>query len=70
MLFRLLANNNRLPPLNNQRNMERFCEPIFEILNSDDSSLEYFNRCIGIIENAEFDYNYKQQFKQGKKHKF
>ncbi len=67
MLFRLLANNNQLPPLNSQRNMERFCEPIFGILNSDDSSLEYFNRCLEIIENAEFDYNDKQQIKQGTK---
>lgn len=67
MLFRLLANNNPLPPLNSQRNMERFCEPIFDILNSDDLSLEYFNKCFEIIESAEFDYNDKQQIKQGTK---
>ena len=67
MLFRLLTNNNSLPFLNSQKNMEKFCEPIFVILNNDNISLEYFTKCLEIIENSEFDYTDKQQIKQGTK---
>ena len=67
MLFRLLVNNDDLPFLNSTRQMEKYCKPILNVLSDENESLDFFNKSIKIIENADFDYTDKQQIKQGTK---
>ncbi|MBE9584625.1 AIPR family protein [Mucilaginibacter sp. JRF] len=63
MLFRILFEKETLPALNNGRKIEKYCEQLLKILSDDATSLLAFNRCIEIIEKADFDKDDKQDLK-------
>jgi len=55
MLFRLLNEVEKIPVLNSSKKMEKYCKPLMEILTNDEKSLEAFQRCIHIIDTADFN---------------
>ncbi|QEM10184.1 AIPR family protein [Mucilaginibacter rubeus] len=63
MLFRILFEGESLPPLNNGRKIEKYCEYLLNILNDDTASLEAFNKCIEVIDSADFNKDDKQDLK-------
>lgn len=66
-MFRILANEQALPRLNSTRHMDRFCEPIIEILNDETRFLELIEQATNAIERADFDLEDKQHVKQASK---
>lgn len=63
MILRMIINKEPVPPLNSNRKMEKFCEPILKILNDEEQTLIHFNICIDIINSADFDHLDKQDVK-------
>jgi len=63
MLFRMLSSAENIPPLNSQRKVETYCNPIIDILNDQNKTAELFNNAINIIDNSGIDINDKQYIK-------
>jgi len=63
MLFRLLATNEQIPPLNSLRKVEKFSKPIIDILNDSFKSKELFLKAVEIIEKSNVDINDKHLIK-------
>lgn len=63
MLFRMIFQSDEMPPFNSKR-MNGYCQKLLDILNDDNASLEAFNKCIEVIDEAEdFDKAEKQDVK-------
>lgn len=63
MIFRMIVNKQSVPPLNSDRKMKKFCEPILNVLYDDEEALIHFNICIDVICEADFDHLDKQDVK-------
>lgn len=63
MLFRILFENEALPPLNNPKKMDKYCSHLLQILNDDSSCQSAFEKCIQVIDNADFNKDDKQDLK-------
>jgi AIPR protein len=63
MLFRILNENETLPPLNSAKKMDRYCAELLSILNDDVKALKAFHKCTEMIENSGFDKSDKQNLK-------
>jgi len=63
MIFRLLANNKEIPPLNSLKKVEKFSKPIIDILNDTSKTKELFLKSVEIIENSNIDINDKHLVK-------
>lgn len=66
-MFRILVSTQDNPPFNSERLMNRFCEPIIEILNNEGRYLPLFQQAIDAMNKADFDLDDKQHIKQGSK---
>lgn len=62
MLFRMMFQEDELPPFNSKR-MDAYCQKLLNILNDDTQSLEAFKKCIGVIDEANFEKTDKQDVK-------
>ncbi|GAB2801599.1 AIPR family protein [Rhabdobacter roseus] len=63
MLFRVLFEKENLPPFNNIAKMDKYCDTLLSILADDHKSLLAFQKCISIINDADFDISVKQDLK-------
>jgi hypothetical protein len=63
MLVTDLATKESLPPLNSQRKVEKYCQPIISLLNDNDKALEMFEKAINIIDTSGVDIDDKQFIK-------
>ncbi|MDB5287332.1 MAG: hypothetical protein JWR05_2281 [Mucilaginibacter sp.] len=63
MLFRIINENEELPPLNSSKKMDKYCSHLLNILNDDNLSLDAFNKCIKVIDLADFNKEDKQDLK-------
>ena len=63
MLFRMLATTEKNPPLNSQKKVEAFCNPIINILNNTVKTKDLFLQAINIIDSSAVDINDKQYIK-------
>ncbi|MBS1614165.1 MAG: AIPR family protein [Bacteroidetes bacterium] len=68
MLFRILFEKEPLPYFNSKR-MNKYCDPLIDILNDDQLSLAAFEKCIAVIDGADFDKSNKQDVKLAQKTK-
>ena len=66
-LFRILAKPEAIPLLNSDRLMNRYCEPINDILNDESQYLPLFQQAINAVDSADFDLEDKQHVKQASK---
>ncbi|WP_196781999.1 AIPR family protein [Acinetobacter shaoyimingii] len=66
MLFRLLNNDEQLPPFNSKK-MDKYCEKLLTILNNEGKALRSFNRCLEIIDKSGFNKADKQDVKLASK---
>lgn len=64
MLFRLLAEDETVPPLNSQKKMERYCEPIVQKLLDPQACSDLFREATTILDQSEMDLSDKQHVKQ------
>lgn len=64
MVFRLLAEDEEVPPLNSHKKMEKYCEPIIQKLLDPQICNDLFKRATEIIDGSEMDLSDKQHFKQ------
>ncbi|MGK7915087.1 MAG: AIPR family protein [Prochloraceae cyanobacterium] len=64
MVFRLLAEDREVPPLNSQKKMEKYCEPIIKKLLDPQICNDLFKRATEILDESEMDLSDKQHFKQ------
>lgn len=62
MLFRILNSKEQLP-LFNSKKMDKYCDDLLKILNDDEKAIKAFQKCIGIIDNSDFDKTDKQDVK-------
>ncbi|BEV02680.1 AIPR family protein [Chryseobacterium gambrini] len=62
MLFRILFAKEIIPPFNSKK-MDKYCDNLLEILDDDEKALKAFNKCIEVIDNADFDKTDKQDVK-------
>ena len=62
MLFRILTGTGPLPPFNSKK-MDKYCEPILDVLNDEVKALKIFKKCVDIIDNSGFDKSDKQNLK-------
>lgn len=62
MIFRGLISNAPLPFFNSKQ-MERYCQPIIDILNDDEKTLEYFALSTDLIDSVDFNLEDKQHIK-------
>lgn len=62
MLFRMISQPEQIPEFNS-RKMDRYCQSLLDILNSDRKSVDAFRECIMIIDKADFDKADKQDIK-------
>jgi hypothetical protein len=69
MLFRILAGKDPIPPFNNSKKMDRYCEDILTILNDEAKALRVFKKCLEIIDDSGFDKSDKANLKQVSKTK-
>jgi hypothetical protein len=63
MLFRVLFQDNPLPQFNS-RKMDGYCQIILDLLGDDSKSLDAFNQCIKVIDEADFDKSDRQDIKR------
>ena len=63
MILRMLINSNPVPHFSSSKQMEKFCNPILDILYDETKSLVLFNKCIEVINNSDFDHLDKQDVK-------
>lgn len=63
MLFRMLVSDDKNPPLNSQKKVEKFSNPIIEILNDLEKTTELFFKSIKIINDSGVNINDKQFIK-------
>jgi hypothetical protein len=63
MLLPMLASSDGLPPLNSQRKVERYCNPIIEKLNDSDDYKSIFTTAVEIIERSRAPIEDKQALK-------
>lgn len=63
MLVTDLATKDSLPPLNSQRKVEKYCQPIIGLLNDNDKALGMFQKAISIIDGSGVDIDDKQFIK-------
>jgi len=63
MLFRILFEDRCLPNFNS-RKMDEYCQVILDLLGDDSKSLASFNRCIKVIDEADFDKSDRQDIKR------
>ncbi len=66
-MFRILVSAQDNPPFNSERLMNRFCEPIIDILNDEARYLPLFQQATNAMDGADFDLEDKQHVKQGSK---
>ena len=64
MLFRLLAEEENVPHLNNHKKMEKYCEPIIQKLLDNQQCSDIFKKATDIVDRSEMDLSDKQHFKQ------
>lgn len=70
MLFRILNENEAMPPYNSNKKMESYCNNLLRILNNEKKAILAFKKCIQIIDLAEeFDKADKQDIKLANKTK-
>ena len=62
MLFRLLYQDDPLPPFNSKK-MDKYCEKLLTILNNESKALRAFRNCIDIIDKSGFNKSNKQDVK-------
>ncbi len=63
LLFRVLFQDNPLPQFNS-RKMDGYCQIILNLLGDDSKSLDAFNQCIKVIDEADFDKSDRQDIKR------
>lgn len=63
MLVTDLASSEQLPPLNSQRKVEKYCQPILDLLNDSEKTLELFEKATEIIDESGVDIDDKQFIK-------
>ena len=59
----MLATSEKNPPLNSQKKVEIFSNPIIDILNNQTQTKDLFTQAIKIIDNSGIDINDKQYIK-------
>lgn len=62
MLFRMMFQPDQIPQFNSKK-MDSYCQKLLDILKDDDESLRAFNKCIQVIDEADFDKTDKQDVK-------
>ena len=60
MLVTALSSEEPFPPLNSQRKVERYCQPIIDLLDNDANVLAMFRKAVAIIDESGVDINDKQ----------
>ena len=63
MLVPLLASDESFPPLNSQKKVEKYCNPIIDILNNDIKYKDIFKRAVKIIDESAVSLEDKQSLK-------
>jgi hypothetical protein len=63
MLVPMIASNDELPPLNSQRKVDRYCEPLIEKLNDEKKCKDIFLTAAQIIDNSGANIEDKQALK-------
>jgi hypothetical protein len=66
MLFRLIIQPTDPPPMNSDRKMESYCQPILEVLKDQYSCLEKFRQAVDILDKSEIDIQNREHLKQAK----
>lgn len=64
MLFRLLAEDQEPPRLDNKRKIDPYCDKIIKILLNQDKSSDLFKKAVGVVDNSSLDISDKLHFKQ------
>ncbi|MBJ6369691.1 AIPR family protein [Snuella sedimenti] len=62
MLFRMIYQPEPMPAFNSKK-MDTYCQKLLNILNNDTESLKAFQKCLNVIDTAEFDKADKQDIK-------
>jgi len=63
MIFRILFENESIPPFNSSKKIETYCDSLLTILNDDNTALRSFKKCIDVINSSSFDKSDKQTLK-------
>lgn len=63
MLFRVLFEHGEMPPLNSTKKMEQYCNSLYKILLDDSKCILAFQKCIEVIDKADFNMEDKQDLK-------